>query len=138
MYVPSIAHGILHDSAEKINLKGIGVGNGWIDVEIQGPAVIDYAWWHGMIDRKQRDVFLQEWESCLASSPINKDTKEAESISISPPYHDFTTPDECGIAGAILRAAGQDIWKGKLEPNNYLGYLSCHSGRQQDNHAAIL
>lgn len=120
MYVPAIAHGIHHDtSEEKINLKGIGLGNGWIDVEIQGPAVIDYAWWHGMIDRNQRDVFLQEWETCLASSPINDDKEEAESISISEPYHIFTTPDECGIAGAILQAAGQNLWKGKLEPNTY-------------------
>lgn len=120
MYVPAIAHGIHKDtSEEKINLKGIGLGNGWIDVHIQGPAVIDYAWWHGLIDRKQRDAFMQEWETCLASSVFNEDTKEAESISISAPYHIFTTPDECGIAGAILRAAGQDIWKGKFEPNTY-------------------
>jgi carboxypeptidase D len=132
MYAPAIARGIhrsnINIDAEypPIPIKGIGLGNGWIDVQIQGSAVIDYAWWHGMIDNRQRDAFMQEWRTCLYSSPIGRkdfstddglDNSEDDLIQV--PYHSFTTPDECGIAGAILKAAGQELWTGKFEPNTY-------------------
>ena len=53
MYVPSIARQIYTENkkedTKKMNLKGIGIGNGWMDAKVQGPMVIDYAWWHGMV-----------------------------------------------------------------------------------------
>ena len=103
-------------------MQGIALGNGWIDVQTQGPAVIDYALWHGMIDKRQRDVFMDEWETCLYSSPLNPDgepsSDDADENLIQSPYQIFTTPDECGIAGAILQAAGQGIWT-DVAPNTY-------------------
>lgn len=50
-YVPSMAHKIynMNKKAPKdkiINLHGIALGNGWADVDNQGPAVIDYAYWY--------------------------------------------------------------------------------------------
>jgi len=104
MYVPSIAHYVYEQNKQQksrkteINLKGIALGNGWVDVRVQGPAVIDYAWWHGMIDSYSAKAFHQEWENC-------KDGSEQP-----PPFHAFTVPDECNIMGAVLEAAGSGIF----------------------------
>jgi hypothetical protein len=68
------------------------LGNGWIDARVQGPAVIDYAYWHGMIDSATFRAMHAEWENCKDGSPQN------------PPFHDFTVPDECGIMAQVLLA----------------------------------
>jgi len=111
MYVPSMAHHIHLENKKakrrKINLAGIGLGNGWMDATVQGPVVIDYAWWHGMIDSTTRDALKGVWEQCKSGS------KEMEA-----PFHDFTVPDECGIMGAVLSAAGAGIFP-DLMPNAY-------------------
>jgi len=110
MYVPAIAHYIYHKNLQmhnpRVNLAGIGLGNGWIDVTIQGPMVIDYAWWHGMIDSVTRDAFHSEWKHCLRTSSQPK------------PFHSFTVPDECGIMGALLDAAGANQFDWGA-PNTY-------------------
>jgi len=100
MYVPGIAHYIHQENKKKkrpyIRLSGIGLGNGWIDARVQGPAVIDYAYWHAMIDSATVRALKTEWDNCKDGSPQD------------PPFHDFTVPDECGIMDAVLRAAGKD------------------------------
>jgi len=110
-YVPSIAYYIHQQNKQgqhpHINLWGIALGNGWIDAKVQGPAVVEYAWWHGMIDSTTVAAMKQEWENCQdGSAPQPK------------PFHPFTTPDECGIMGAVMQAAGVGIvdWGG---PNAY-------------------
>lgn len=108
MYVPSIAHAIhegnkkqktqqLEQSLVTINLQGIGVGNGWIDVMIQGPTVIDYLWWHGMLDMYTARELHQSWENCVGGVPARH------------PFHNFTTPDECGVGNVALLSAGDDL-----------------------------
>ena len=60
MFIPSIARRFHLENKKKVDddnrivipLKGASLGNGWIDAKIQGPAVIDYSWWHGLIDGK--------------------------------------------------------------------------------------
>jgi carboxypeptidase C (cathepsin A) len=111
-YVPSIAHYIYnqnkkHTTKTPVPLAGIALGNGWADVNIQGPMVIDYAWWHGMIDSVTRDALHEEWQHCSL-----KTGKEPS------PFHPFTVPDECGIMGATLQAAGAGLlpWGA---PNTY-------------------
>ena len=42
-------------------------GNGWIDPIVQGPATIDYSWWHGLIDGPTRENLFKEWEDCLVN-----------------------------------------------------------------------
>uniref|UniRef100_A0A7S2UUM9 Pheromone-processing carboxypeptidase KEX1 n=1 Tax=Attheya septentrionalis TaxID=420275 RepID=A0A7S2UUM9_9STRA len=101
MYVPSIAR-YIHRKNKKgkeppIKLAGIGLGNGWIDASIQGPAMIDYAWWHGLINTSTKINLQNEWKNC--------ETHHAQQPS---PFHPFTTPDECGIMQAILEAAGSN------------------------------
>lgn len=118
MYVPAIAHYIYERNKEMddniyppINLAGIGLGNGWMDANIQGPAVIDYAYWHGMIDSHTMKALHNEWHNCQHGYAIlAKDQFDG--------FHEFTTPDECGIMGAVLAAAGADqVSWGK--PNAY-------------------
>jgi Serine carboxypeptidase len=96
-----------------INLAGIALGNGWIDARVQGPAVIDYAWWHGMIDSQTKIALHRQWDICQQGLDTNK-----PSPLLGPPFHPFTTPDECGILGAVLKAAGAGLvnWGG---PNAY-------------------
>lgn len=112
MYVPSIAHHIHKQNKkgrEKMNLAGIALGNGWIDPMVQGPTVIDYAYWHGMIDSTAKETLYQVWDLCK-----NKQHLLA-------PFHDFTTPDECNIMGTVMAAAGGRIFP-KHEfyaPNEY-------------------
>jgi carboxypeptidase C (cathepsin A) len=111
MYVPSIAHHIhkenKKDKQRKIKLAGIGLGNGWMDAKVQGPMVIDYAWWHGMIDSSTRDALKGVWEQCKAGN-----------VEMTAPFHDFTVPDECNVMGAVLQAAGSGIFPDFM-PNTY-------------------
>lgn len=102
MYVPSMAHDIYkrnqRQSADhQINIAGIGVGNGVIDARVQGPVVIDYAWWHGMIDSTTRQALHAEWHSCM----------NGDGSPQAPPLHPFTIPDECGMMNAVLYASGK-------------------------------
>ena len=110
-YVPSIAHKIYREnkygSYRHIRLAGIGLGNAWMDALYQGPVVIDYAWWHGMIDSRTRNGLHEIWEQCkLGGDELEK------------PFHPFTIPDECGIAGATLMAAGAGSFP-DMSPNTY-------------------
>ena len=118
MFVPSMAHYIYKQNTEieelrnkhseettkeqrmHIPLAGIALGNGWMDVLVQGPAVIDYAWWHGMIDSSTKKALHHEWINCRP-----KGTTIPKQHS---PFHAFTIPDECGIMGAVLQAAGMN------------------------------
>jgi carboxypeptidase C (cathepsin A) len=109
MYVPSIAHQINLENKKgerSIPLTGIGLGNGWMDASVQGETVIDYAYWHGMIDSTARLALHEIWKDCVAGARMD------------PPFHDFTTPDDCNMAGATLAAAGAGIFP-DMSPNAY-------------------
>jgi len=112
MYVPSIAHfihGQNKKGMKKMNLSGIALGNGWVDAMTQGPAVIDYAYWHGMIDSPTKDSLWKAWGRC------------EKKMHMKAPFHDFTTPDECAIVGNTLDLAGANIFpkSDHYAPNQY-------------------
>ncbi|KAL7522559.1 hypothetical protein ACHAWF_000307 [Thalassiosira exigua] len=121
MYIPSIARGIhlgnkrvlSNERSESvyINLAGVAIGNGWIDANVQGPTVIDYAFWHGMIDLRTSMSLHRTWEDCIANEDIADDQ-----------FHPFTTPDECGMVGAVMKAAGSenmyDVTNYDTDPNH--------------------
>ncbi len=115
MYVPSIAH-YIHQQNKATNhqqrhipLQGIAVGNGWIDAMTQGPAVIEYGYWHGMIDATTKDNLWKVWRKCEQNLPLGT------------PFHDFTVTDECGLVEAVLQAAGYGIFPETdyYAPNQY-------------------
>lgn len=109
MYIPSIAHmiylqnkNLLNDpshssSLKHVNIHGVAIGNGWIDPKLQGPTTIDYAWWHGMIDLQTYRGLHAKWDECINKEIIDSSEK---------PFHPFTTPDECGISIAVMKASG--------------------------------
>jgi Serine carboxypeptidase len=70
-------------------------GNGWVDPTIQGPATIDYSWWHGLIDQPTRDSLHNEWENCYHGHNPG-----------GGPFHSLNVQDDCGIMWGILLAAG--------------------------------
>jgi hypothetical protein len=72
-----------------------------MDPAIQGPATIDYSWWHGLIDKPTRDNLLAMWDRC-ASGHGNE---------MEAPFHPFTVQDDCGMMWGILLASGH--------PNEY-------------------
>lgn len=105
-----------------IPLAGIALGNGWMNALVQGPAVIDYAWWHGMIDTATVHALHQEWDNCQYNFKQeqkqehhhhHRDDNSNDPSSMRQrergeprPFHRFTVPDECGILEAVLAAAG--------------------------------
>jgi carboxypeptidase C (cathepsin A) len=109
MYIPSIARGIYlgnknieaksssSSPLHFIDIKGVAIGNGWIDVDTQGPSLIDYAWWHHMIDLPTRRLLREKWDDCITGKITDSSDK---------PFHSFTAPSECGFEAAILAAAG--------------------------------
>ena len=127
MFVPSImkyihnANTKLLDSGDKtfgnglvpnkhINLHGGAMGNGWIDPMIQGPATIDYSWWHGLIDQPTRDALHTLFEECIASGKGSG--QHPLSTQKLPPFmHTFSVQDDCGMMWGILLASGH--------PNEY-------------------
>lgn len=83
-----------------INLGGVALGNAWVDARVQGPATIDYAYWHGLIDQTTRDNLHAIADHCLAHPD------EREPL----PFHAFTTPDDCAIMEGVLQAAGKGVF----------------------------
>uniref|UniRef100_A0A7S3P8D1 Carboxypeptidase n=1 Tax=Amphora coffeiformis TaxID=265554 RepID=A0A7S3P8D1_9STRA len=109
MFVPAVSR-YVHRANQKaiaqgdtkripIQLKGAALGNGWIDPKIQGPATIDYSWWHGLIDQPTRDALHDEWHNCMYHGSTGTGAEQ-------PPFHPFTVQDDCGIMWGILQAAG--------------------------------
>ena len=117
MYAPSIARRIYLENAKesatvRMNLAGVALGNGWVDPKVQGPATIDYAYWHGLIDSYARDNLHAEWEHCM------KNTGHDEP---GPPFHPFNVPDDCSMMEAALLAAGAHLHGARHTsgPNTY-------------------
>jgi carboxypeptidase C (cathepsin A) len=99
MFVPSISRyihmqNLVRPASEKILIKGAAIGNGWMDAKIQGKSVIDYSWWHGLIDEPTRDSLHVAFENCLKGAQV------------LPPFHPLTVQDDCGLMWGVLQAAG--------------------------------
>ena len=119
-FVPAISHKIYMENimpstvnSLPINLAGMAAGNGWMDASVQGPATIDYAYWHGMIDQNTRENLHAEWEHCMSSK---SDEPEPD------PFHKFNIPDDCAMMEAVLMAAGSGAFPENpdgIGPNTY-------------------
>lgn len=111
MFVPTVARHFHFENKKAIAnedesrilipIKGASLGNGWIDAKIQGPAVIDYSWWHGLIDKPTRDSLHVAWENCM----LIRDGKAGKDQTLSPPFHPFNIVDDCGIMWGVLKGA---------------------------------
>ncbi|AKB37439.1 Tyrosine decarboxylase [Methanosarcina siciliae C2J] len=85
-YVPNIALKIHTknraetDETKKINLKGISVGDGWIDARLQMKVYIDYAYTMGYLDTNQQLQMMSDYENFCAALD-NKNYEDAYNIS---------------------------------------------------------
>lgn len=89
-----------------IPLAGASLGNGWIEAETQGPAVIDYSWWHGLIDKPTRDALHTAWENCQILQSGEETMDHYENATLSFPFHPFTIQDDCGLMWGVLQGSG--------------------------------
>jgi cathepsin A (carboxypeptidase C) len=65
-YVPWLASTVLKNNANsqnKINLKGIGIGNGWVDPYFQTGSYAPFLYRHGLIDTVELDVAMADYEA---------------------------------------------------------------------------
>lgn len=83
-YIPYFAKGIL-DSDLNLPLRGVAIGNGWIDARSQYPAYIEYAVARGLVDlssehykncKKRTDECMVEFNRITNLEPINVDQCE--------------------------------------------------------------
>jgi len=85
-YVPNIAMKIhAKNSAEtdetnKINLKGISIGDGWIDARLQMKVYIDYVYTMGYLDTNQQLQMISDYENFCAALD-NKNYEDAYNVS---------------------------------------------------------
>lgn len=99
MFVPSISRyihmqNLVRPEHQLIPIKGAAIGNGWMDAKVQGKAVIDYSWWHGLIDEPTRNSLHIAFDNCLQGDAVDA------------PFHPLTVQDDCGIMWGVLQAAG--------------------------------
>lgn len=64
-YIPQLAIRMLND--KKIDLKGILLGDPWVNPKLQQKANIDYAYYHGLIDDKDKEIVTNLYKRCVKS-----------------------------------------------------------------------
>lgn len=126
-YIPSVARGIYLNNLKNednidgsprfhVPLSGIAIGNGKIDAMTQDPAVIDYAYWHGLIDMGTKEYLWAEWHHCIANMKAGKMGRGTE----PKPFHSFTIRDDCGVFEGMMTAAGAGAFEKLMGgPNIY-------------------
>ncbi|KAL3939191.1 MAG: hypothetical protein SGARI_001460 [Bacillariaceae sp.] len=127
IYIPSVARGIYHNNVNElanhdgsprfqVPLSGMAIGNGKIDAISQDPAIIDYAYWHGLIDMGTKDYLWAEWDHCLDNMKDDIMGKGAEPKG----FHSFNIRDDCGVFAGMLEAAGEGAFEKMMGgPNIY-------------------
>jgi carboxypeptidase C (cathepsin A) len=70
VYVPLLATAILEGNAAgrpRINLRGVGVGDGWVDPIVQQQTYGEYAYAHGLIDPVERRHVAGLYDDCACA-----------------------------------------------------------------------
>ena len=52
-------------NTDGLNLAGVAIGNGVMDMVFQEPSYAEYAYYHGLIPLGAKQRFEKEWASCL-------------------------------------------------------------------------
>ncbi|EAR83464.2 serine carboxypeptidase family protein (macronuclear) [Tetrahymena thermophila SB210] len=84
-YIPAISSKILEEDNPNINLRGIAIGNGWVNPQYQEPAYADYAFAKGLITEEKYNSVYSQFKTC-ASLIENNSPFAQTSLSCNPPY----------------------------------------------------
>ncbi|KAL4472405.1 hypothetical protein ABPG74_018354 [Tetrahymena malaccensis] len=63
-YIPAISKKILEEKNPNINLKGIAIGNGWVDPYYQQPAYAEYAYVNHLINQTEYKKLSAQFSIC--------------------------------------------------------------------------
>jgi carboxypeptidase C (cathepsin A) len=108
-YLPTLATAILDGNKRgvpRINLKGIGVGDGWVDPLAVEATYGDYAYAHGLIDRADKAHVDQLYGACEVAVHASMPVPSAESDKICERVEDYIARAAGGINVYDVRAFG--------------------------------
>ena len=63
-YLPQLALRILKFKHNNLHLKGIIIGDAWVNPKVQQAANVDFAYYHGLIDEHDRSKVIKLYETC--------------------------------------------------------------------------
>ena len=81
-YVPELAVRLLDGDYPNVNLKGIGVGDGWVNPLVQENTYGEYAYTHGLIDGAQRAHVDELYAKCKRAVEATLPVPSAESDQV--------------------------------------------------------
>lgn len=55
----------LPTTADGLNLQGVAIGNGVMDMYFQEPSYAEYAYYHGLIPLGAKQRFERDWAACM-------------------------------------------------------------------------
>jgi carboxypeptidase C (cathepsin A) len=109
-YIPMLATAILEANAsglKKINLAGIGIGDGWVDPLIQEETYGDYAYAHGLIDLPQKQKVGELYTACEVAIRETEPITSKEADKICNKIEEFITEVSGGTNVYDVRIIGE-------------------------------
>ncbi|KAG8720448.1 Cell death protease [Ceratobasidium sp. 395] len=81
-YIPYIADALLKTSSTKAPLRGVAIGNGWIDGRSQYPAYVDFALEKGLIKRgtKEFEKVDKQMQRCWKALNATSEAKDTVNV----------------------------------------------------------
>lgn len=108
-YIPMLAHAIQkHNSTAetKINLTGIGIGDGWVDPLVQEATYGDYAYAHGLIDTIQKEKVDELYNQCEIAVKASGPVASAEADKICNKIEEYIVKVSGGVNVYDVRCTG--------------------------------
>ena len=138
VYIPTLATHILNDKSEdKVNLKGVLIGNGLTDFDTDVErSMVEFGFWHGMISFETYNLFEQH---CLHKDdelhPEKNNTKESNDgffpRNVTHRCNEIRNEIKNNLDGSDIYGIYRICPKGKqLDKNDPLYYNSQHSYRK--------
>ena len=109
-YIPMLAHAILEHNKSgdlKINLAGIGVGDGWVAPLIQEATYCDYAYSHGLINEPQKKIVDGLYMNCKIAVESSGRVASAESDKICNKIEAYIVDVSGGVNVYDVRCTGE-------------------------------
>lgn len=109
-YIPMLAHAILAEDRgdrRRIDLAGIGVGDGWVAPLIQEATYRDYAYAHGLIDLPQREQVDRLYSACEIAVNDSGHVSSAESDKICNEIEEYIVKVSGGANVYDVRQTGE-------------------------------